>query len=147
MRKVRDVTKLRKELESGRNGDGKIYPDERVKWAAKHPGSELYKSLEWDDKKLGHQARVERVRQYIQIYMVNIKGDRETVVLRAEFNDGGGYRDLGQVMARQDLKTMLEGDVMQELGRLRHKYRDMTKFNLIWDAIDKTQDRFFKRSA
>jgi hypothetical protein len=88
--KNRDAQKIGEELESL----GSIKPENAVRYAERHKDSELYKCLEWDNKKCGTAWRREQARKIIQciitVETVRERAGTRSINIRAFENVTGG---------------------------------------------------------
>lgn len=113
---------VRAELEALRDGDGTIHPREVLTWAEKNRSSRIASQLEWDDEKAGKAYRLSQVRTLIRVYVVDVEGNRQTINLRVDRYQGGGYRDIGAVMNNRDLRARAMAELLADLRRLEAKY-------------------------
>jgi len=124
---------LAAELLKLQNADGKIVPAEAVKWARRNKRSRLHAALEWDDEIAGERYRIWQVRELIAVHITEDGASRRFVSLSIDRSEGG-YRQLDDVMARQDLKEIMLGDALAELERTQRKYDRLTELSEVWQA-------------
>lgn len=129
-----------KELLALRDKEGKISASAAVEWARKHPKSYLHASLQWDDEIAGEAHRVWQVRALISVHIVDPQGARRFVSLSIDRAEGG-YRQVSDVMSRQDLRKIMLDDALAELQRLEAKYKHLQELETIWAARDKVARR------
>jgi hypothetical protein len=134
------------ELLKLKNQDGVINPAGAVEWARKHQKSNLHAALEWDDSIAGERWRVFQVRQLIAIHIVDAEGARKFVSLSIDRKHDGsnGYRELGDVIGRPDLRSIMLADALADLERVQARYAKLTELAPIWeqaDAVRKTRSR------
>ena len=129
------------ELEALRDADGMIHADASVKWAARHKRSALYAYLEWDDTVAAHRHRVDQVRSFIQVHIVDAVGFRRYISLSIDRQTSGGYRPIPEVLSRQDLKSVMLNDALDDLDRMRRLYISLNELQPIWDCIDRLRPR------
>jgi hypothetical protein len=53
----------------------------------------------------------------------------------------GGYRQIADVMSRQDLRKVMLDDALAELERTQKKYRHLQELETVWEARDKVARR------
>ena len=120
---------------------GLLLVEDGVAWAKAHPKSELHSALEWDDKKAGHEYRIWQVRRLISIHIKNEVGVRTTVSLTIDRNNGGGYRDVSDVMKRPNLREVMLSDALDELERIQKKYDGIVELARVWEEADRVRNR------
>lgn len=121
-----------------KNEDGIISPSAAVTWARKHTKSHLHASLEWDDEVAGERYRVWQVRALIAVHIVDAEGGRRFVSLSVDRKHDGsnGYRELGDVVARPDLREIMLSDALSELERIQARYNKLTELAPVWEQAD-----------
>lgn len=123
-----------------------LVAEQVVYWAANHPDSALYHSLEWDDTKAAQEYRIWQVRRLIAIHVVNVEGVREMVSLSIDrVNSGGGYRALNTVLESPRMRDVLLADALAELERVQTKYEALVELAQIWAAKDRVKRRASRR--
>jgi hypothetical protein len=122
--------------------DGLLQVETIVEWAEQHPDSELYKSLEWDNEKAGHDWRCHQVRRLIAVHVISVDRVREMVSLSIDrHHDGGGYRWIATVMATSNMRQVLLQDALAELERVRKKYESLTELAQVWMQAEKVKQK------
>ena len=117
--------------------NGRIMPEEVVATAA-HPDSELHRFFQWDDSEAAEKYRLMQARSLIRSipvsYIKQKKGEvgkaikvRKYVALGSDFKDGGGYRDVGDVVANKNLLDELELQAKRELDGMLRRYEVLTE--------------------
>lgn len=133
---------IRDELLALKRRDGMIVAEDGIEWARKHPNSDLYRSLQWDDAKAAHEHRLWQVRRLIAIHIVSDEGGRQVVSLSIDrTKERGGYRDLDDVLPRRDLREVLLQDALAELERVQAKYNRLQELSEVWAAKDQVKKR------
>lgn len=112
------------ELLALKSGDGLIIPAKVVDWAQAHPDSELHSRFNWDVQDAAYQYWCWQARCLISLHIVGEHGERQTISLMFDRTNGGGYRDLGEVMNTKQLRQQAVIEAVVELQRFcdRHKY-------------------------
>lgn len=126
--------RVRDELLALQDEEGKVNVAEAVRWARTHKKSALYAALNWDDADAAEQHRRWQVRQLIVVHIVDPTGGRRFVSLSIDRKDGGGYRPMDQVLARQDFREILLNDALADLQRLEARYKHLQELGAVWDA-------------
>jgi hypothetical protein len=63
-------------------------------------------------------------------------------------HDGNnGYRGLDDVIAREDLRSIMMQDALAELERVQARYAKLTELQEVWEAADKVRTRKRGRKA
>lgn len=133
---------LKDELLNFKNDDGLIVVEEAESWARNNPDSDLHRSLEWDDAKAGHQHRLWQLRRLIAIHIVSEEGVRQVVSLSIDRkSQGGGYRELGDVLRKPSLRDVMLRDALAELERVQAKYNTLQELAEVWAAKDNVRRR------
>jgi hypothetical protein len=118
------------------DNDGKISAAGAVEWARKHPKSHLHAALTWDNEIAGEAHRVWQVRALIAVHIVDAEGARRFVSLSIDRTEGG-YRQISDVMSRQDLRKVMLDDALAELERMQKKYQHLQELEVVWAARDR----------
>lgn len=136
------------ELLALKNPEGFIVAEEAVEWAQGNPTSKLHGCLEWDDATAGHNWRVWQVRRLIAIHIVSGEGVRQTISLTIDRSrDGGGYREMGDVLPVKSLRDAMMEDALRDLDRVQARYKMLQDLAEIWAAKDKVKSRRGARRA
>lgn len=126
-----------RELEALRDEKGMIHAPAAVKWARRHRNSALHGFLEWDDEIAGERYRVDQVRGFIQVNIVDALGSRRYVSLSIDRESGGGYRQTNDVLSHQDLRAIMLRDAIADLQRLQRLYIGLAELRPIWSVVEK----------
>lgn len=118
-----------------------LHPNDVVEWAKDNPGSLVYKSLEWDDKRAAEGYRLAQVRRLIQIHVVTEEYQPMVVSLSIDRKAGGGYRDMQDVGAKPDLRQIMLDDALAELERVKAKYSRLQELVSVWEATEQVAAR------
>jgi hypothetical protein len=131
------------ELLKLKNGNGVINPAKAVEWAAKNTKSHLHAALEWDNTVAGERWRISQVRQLIAVHIVDAEGGRRFVSLSVDRKHDGsnGYRELGDVIGRSDLREIMLKDALAELERVQDRYKKLSELQPVWDAAEQARAR------
>jgi hypothetical protein len=127
------------ELEWLKDGRGFINPPKVHDWAASHPESALHHHLDWDDAKAGYEHRLSQIRRLIQLYVVDMTGDRKTISLVRDRHEGGGYRYIGPVLSNAELRASALREAFAEYRRWQRRYRFFREFGPIFVAADQVE--------
>jgi hypothetical protein len=129
----------KEELLALKNEAGMIIPAEVVEWAEEHPESRLYKKFEWDNEKAGHEHRLWQARQLIALEIVyKPGGSRQMVSLTIDRTNrqGGGYRDIAEVVEVPSLRECLLEDAFAEFARFKKKFERLEEMERVWEAFE-----------
>jgi hypothetical protein len=107
-----------------------------VDWAQSHESSALHKCFEWDDSTAARQYRIWQARSLIALHIVTEKGERKMVSLSIDRTNGGGYREIDDVMREPGLRNILLQDALLELRRVKHRYNSVKELAKVWGEID-----------
>jgi hypothetical protein len=134
---------VQKELEALRLADPQkmLHAEKVLEWAAAHPKSALFASLEWDDRKAGNEYRLYQVRRLIKITILYDDDKPAMFSLSIDRPDGGGYRHLGDVLSSRQLSDVLLQDALSELDRIRQRYERVEALTSVWRAVGKVKAR------
>jgi len=133
---------IEKELEALRLADGIIHAESVVEWAKDNPESALHSQFEWDDSKAASEYRVWQARRVIAIYVKAEDGERKFVSLSIDRSKGGGYRDVEEVIANDDLRKILVKDALSEFKRVRAKYEHVKELAKVYEEIDRAEQTY-----
>jgi hypothetical protein len=120
-------------------GDSELLTGEEVvKWARAHPDSELYNDpifCGWDEKKSAYEHWLWGARRLIALHVVYEDGERKFVSLSVDrARDGGGYRDMDEVLRSKALHEVMLADALRELERMEAKYNRLLQLKPVWRA-------------
>lgn len=131
---------IRDELLAIKGNNEFLLVEEAEAWARAHPESYLYRSLEWDNEKAGHEYRLHQLRRLIALHIVTEEGARSMISLSIDrHREGGGYRDLDSVLASKSLHGILLDDALRELKRVQLKYDHLKELAPVWSAAEKVR--------
>lgn len=128
---------LAAELRALKNREGLIVPREVVAWAKRNRNSLLHHKLDWDDKSASQSWREHQVRMLIAVHVIEIDGHpvREFPSIPSDRIEGGGYRDIRDVVKKKNLREQMLEEAVNELKRVKEKYEHLVELKAIWDAI------------
>lgn len=137
---------VRSELESIMTTSGGLLKVETVHdWAVSHPKSALHKELLWDDQKAGLQYRFWQIRQLIAVHVRHEKRPelRKFISLSKDRTNGngGGYRNIDDVIRSESLREVLLADALQELERVQAKYDMLSELTPVWREVSTVRSR------
>jgi hypothetical protein len=130
-------------------GSKEFYVVEDVEaWAKSHPKSALHKSLEWDDGKAGYQYRLWQCRRLITLHITYEDGTRSCVSLTTDrSHNGGGYRDIDDVLRDKSLTEIMLADALSELQRIEAKYDRLKQLKPVWRAAARIRTKQAEHSG
>lgn len=130
----RKTDALAAELVALQNEAGLIQPKVVVAWARRHRNSRLHAELEWDDEVAGEKYREQQVRSLIAVHIVGEHNVRRFISLSLDRVEGGGYRELKDIVQVPNLRECMLEDALHELERMQLKYGRLKELEKIWDA-------------
>lgn len=130
---------IEQELQALRSEGGLLMPESVVDWAREHPESALHSQFEWDDSEAAKEYRLYQARRVIAVYVVSEDGERKFVSLSIDRAQDGGYRDVREVIANEELRKVLVRDALSEFKRVRAKYEHIRELASIYAEIDKAE--------
>lgn len=120
-----------------------------VEWARSHPDSELHNAPEfcgWNLKKSAYEHWLWAARRLIALNITYEDGTRKFVSLSIDrTRDGGGYRDVDDVLREKGLHEIMMADALRELERVQAKYDRLTKLQPVWAEVEKIRKSQPKR--
>ena len=134
------------ELRALSDNQGLIHAPRVVEWAQLNPDSALYREFNWNVEKAAYDHWVWRARQLIAIHVVSEPGKRSTISLAIDRTNGGGYRDLNDVMSNAELRQVAVIQALAELqrwcGRNSHLEREL---GVVFRAIKRLALKYTKK--
>ena len=139
---------------SEKNANKICNPHEVVKFA-ENSKTHLHSRFEWDNGVAGHNWRLWQARQIISLELQVIErsdgGEQqriETKMFVSLKNDripsNGGYRRLETVMSDVKLREELLSEALDELIRIRSKYRQLNELAEVFAVIDKVREKEYQ---
>lgn len=135
---------IRRELESIRKRrKGLLRPADVVEFA-KNPKTALHGCFTWDDTKAAMEYRLWQAREIIRVQLTVIEGQRRSIRAYVSLQEdrkrpGGGYDTIVRVMSTEDRREALLREALQELNRLRAKYRQLKELAPVFDAMSNVE--------
>jgi hypothetical protein len=130
------ATRLAAELLALKDANGMIRVAEAEAWAKRHTRSHLHAELEWDDTIAGPLWRQQQIRQLIAVHVLDDGGHRSMVSLSIDRTQGGGYREIVEVMKLPNLREIMLNDALEDLRRLQQRYQRLTELAGVWAATE-----------
>lgn len=131
------TTTLTAELMALRDENGLIHAREAVKWARRHRNSQLHQELDWDNEAAAEEWRVHQVRRLIAIHIVDDDKHRTIVSLSVDRSQGGGYREINEVVKLPNLRAIMLEDALRDLRFLQQKYQRLQELASVWEAASR----------
>lgn len=132
------MTKIGDELVALRRDDGFIHAPDVVAWAQTHPHSATGETFEWDVDKAALQHWLDHARRLISVHVVSIAGERQTISLVLDRNNGGGYRRMADVLNNAELRRSAVEDAVKELLRWKDRHGHLEELQPVFQAVDRT---------
>lgn len=132
---------IRSELEALTRNDGMIYAEDVVRFAQANPNSEVGRHYDWHDRdKASWQHWLSQARRLIQVYIRTPNGERKTYSLVSDRQNGGGYRDIGQVLNTAQMRREACEQALIEIRRWRERNSGLSpELDALFEAIDQFQ--------
>jgi len=125
--------------------DGIINPHDVVEYAS-DPQTCLHSKFTWDDSKAASEYRLEQARKIIRLEFEIIHSDSQEVgetrlfvSLSEDRKPKGGYRVVSEILTDEDMRQKMLRDILQELIRIKSKYKSIKELAGIFSEIDKLQ--------
>lgn len=113
-----------------------LLAEDVIAWARSHPKSKLHQAIEWDDRKAADEHRLWQARRLIALHITFEDGERKFVSLSVDrTRDGGGYRDIDDVVRDKMLHDIMLADALNELQRVQLKYERLKQLKPVWREV------------
>lgn len=135
-----DVEAIRSAVENIERRDGLCHPSALVA-AARPKRSPLHTLFTWDDGEAAAKWRTHEARNIIRQIRVETDDDDDAtpafVHVREITVEGvrSGYMSTVRAMA-SDHREQVIADVQKQLAGLRSRYKHLSEFDAVWEAID-----------
>lgn len=118
---------------------GLLRPEDVVAFA-RNPETALHKRFVWDDGEAAAKYRLWQARQVISA-VVTVPPSRQQTVrayvsLPSDRSNGNGYRSVGYVLSKENMRTELLRKALDEAKRWRDRYRHLKELVPVFDAIN-----------
>lgn len=139
VQKIDTVTVL---TEICRKNRGNLTAEAVVKAATpvSHP---LHERFEWDDKKAGHEFRLQQAQQIIRYTVITIPGKSEPVRAFVSLPDDRGaaseyqYREIVNVMKSETMRKQLLESARAEMHSFKRRYSELEELSDVFAAMNK----------
>lgn len=121
--------------------DGMLHAERVVSWARSHRRSALHGQFEWSNAKAAAEYRLWQARRLIQINVTMADGAPQLVSLSFDRNNGGGYRDVQDVISNRKLSEIMLNDALAELQRVQIRYQRVRELTSVWSAVKRIRNR------
>lgn len=118
---------------------GGVLIPEQVVEEARPVKSVLHGQFCWDDDEAARQYRLWQARVLIRttVHYIEIKGDRRPVRVFVSLTpdreeDGGGYRDIVEVLQDKDMRRQMIDDALGELEAFEKKYAHLKELAAVF---------------
>lgn len=119
--------------------------EEDIVQASKTKSSPLHPLFMWDDEAAAaHLGRLEIARTLVRkvtILKAEAKEYRCSVTIRKYhgLGDGGGYRDIRDVLTQRDLRDMLLRQALGEIDVAQKRYEKLAELKPVWEAAKRVK--------
>ena len=125
--------------------EDKLNAEDVYEYAKKHPESCLHDRFEWDKDKAAHEYNLNLAMKIIQEYRWRyttteneVVQTRKWVSLNDDRIDGGGYRDIQDVLSSKVMRRKLLQEAIQSLEMWRTRFIVLEKeLKPVFDAMKK----------
>ena len=128
---------VQKELIALKGKRDLLAPKTVVSWARKNKTSALHKEFQWNVDRAAMEHWLSTARRLIALHIVYEDGTRKFVSLSIDRRPGGGYRDVGDVVAVPDFFRVMLSDALKELSRVRSRYERVEELRPVWMEVDR----------
>lgn len=125
--------------------EGFAAPSKVVKFA-ENPDTHLHSRFEWDDTKAAYNYRIWEAQRIIRLELTVLENDKkEPVTVRLftslvmDRSDDKGYRLTEKVMEVKSLREQLLAEALQELIRIKVKYKLLSELSKVFAAIEELE--------
>ena len=132
---------IRDELLALRDDERLIHVDTVIIWASEHRNSDVAQAIEWDDLRAAASWRRDQVRQLIQIHIVDVDHKRLTISLVRDRGQGGGYRNIDDVLSNMEMRRAALLDAVSEFERLSARHDHFSELEPIFATIQEVAGR------
>lgn len=144
---ILDAEQCHKELEDIRDSCGGVFTASDIVDRARNESSPLHAGFEWDDTAAAHEHRLEQARKInrsIQVKYLDIPTQpvtRAYEVKRVEVTKNGKssktyFSTSEDVMSDPDARARLITQALNELQRLRVRFRLLQELAIVWRSVD-----------
>jgi hypothetical protein len=129
---------IRTELLALKDSDGKIVPEVALNWARRHTRSALYKAINWDDAYNIRNYLLVQVRNLITLNIRSETRDPEMISLSIDRSerDGGGYREISDVLSAPRLRQIMLMDALHEFELLKKRFDELDELADVWQVVE-----------
>lgn len=118
---------------------GLVKPVNVVEFARQNPESALHAMFEWDDSKAAHEYRLIQARHILVMFVTEVRTvDAEGKTIFVETSKytslssdrqgaGGGYREIGDVLADPALRERMLADARRDVAYFVQKYEVLSE--------------------
>ena len=126
--------------------EGLLRPIDVVE-AARSETSPLHKHFEWDDTAAAEKFRIEQARGLLQRVFVRVQTpdgkERMTQVFVSlstdRFSDGGGYRQLVDVLSDSDMRNQLVRDALADMQMFESRYKEIQELASVYREMKRAR--------
>jgi len=127
---------IRDELLALKDSDGLLVPETVLEWARRHQRSALHAAINWD---VNYNVVGYLLIQVRNLITLNIRDDRkapEMISLSIDrAKEGGGYREISDILVKPSLRRVMLRDALQELDLLQRRFEELEELEEIWGAV------------
>lgn len=149
---ILDAEQCHKEIEAIRESCGGDFTAADIVERARDESSPLHRGFEWDDTAAAHEHRLSQARKInrsIQVKYLDLPNQPETrayEVKRVEVSSDGTssrkfFSSSEEVMNDPDSRARLITEALNELQRLRVRFRLLQELSIVWRSVDEVLEK------
>jgi hypothetical protein len=133
---------IQDELNALKDGNGIIDAKVVLKWARTHRKSAIAKKLTWNNVKAANEFRLVQIRRLIIVYTTNVHSEPTVISLTTDRVEGGGYRQIGDVLSDASLRDIAVRDAVTFLYSAYAKYSYLVELANVGRELELVRKRF-----
>lgn len=114
---------------------------EVVEWAKAHPDSALHGQFTWNDEKAAYEHRLFEARRIIAIHFVNEEGERKVYSVSLDRVNGGGYRNIDEIIDNEALRNALLSEALGKLKHIKRQYQHLKELASVYEEIERADSK------
>lgn len=112
-------------------------------WARTHKKSAIYREIEWDARKAALEYQYWQIRRLISLTITSEDRTPQIISLTIDrARPGGGYRSISDVISDKELSKVMLSDAINEMERLRVRYRMVRELSGVWRELDRIAKKY-----
>jgi hypothetical protein len=138
--------KRRRELERIKKKHGILHAKDVVEFA-RNEKTALHSAFEWDDTKAAQEFRLYQARKVIaHVMLIDNPLVPQYISVKHDRYHGGGYHDIDEIRADEELHRLAIQECLDELERLQAKYNALSELGVVFKAADRVRKKHAKQT-